>query len=112
MNITKENLNDLHPLLVNNPQAAQVKVPLPSPEELSGAFAMFAPQYPKALFEYSKDVSRPASQLAGATLSSIENLLKTTEHKGVSLDDNDLSRLKKELVERDCNGEPHDIRLR
>ena len=102
--LVTENLNDLHPLLVNNPQAAQVKVPLPSPEELSGAFAMFAPQYPKALFEYSKDVSRPASQLAGATLSSIENLLKTTEHKGVSLDDNDLSRLKKELVERDCNG--------
>lgn len=102
--LVTENLNDLHPLLVNNPQAAQVKVPLPSPEELSSAFQVFLPQYPKALIEYSKDTSRPAAQLAGATLSSIENLLKTTEHKGESLNDNDLSRLKKELVERDCNG--------
>ncbi len=102
--LVTENLNDLNPLLVNNPQAAQIKVPLPSPEELSSAFQIFLPQYPKALSEYSNDVSRPATQLAGATLSSIENLLKTTEHKSVSLNDNDLSRLKKELVERDCNG--------
>ena len=102
--LISDNLSDLHPLLVNNPQAAQIKVPLPSPDELTSAFTFLAPQFPKALNEYSNDVSKPAAQLAGATLSSIQNLLKTTEHKGQSLNDNDLSRLKKQLVERDCNG--------
>jgi hypothetical protein len=33
-----ENLNDLHPLVVNNPRAARIKIALPSPEDLTQAF--------------------------------------------------------------------------
>src|SRR5215472_5279436 len=32
-----ENLNDLHPLIVNNPRVAQIKIALPSPVELTDA---------------------------------------------------------------------------
>ena len=102
--LVTENLNDLHSLLVNNPRAAHLKVPLPAPDYLKHAFSLMAPQYRTALSEYSGDFSGPAHQLAGATLGSIENLLKTTEHRKQTLADDDLVKLKKELVENDCNG--------
>jgi hypothetical protein len=99
-----ENLNDLHPMLANNPLAAQVKIPLPSPADLKQCFSILAPSFPTALGEYSNNLDTPAQQLAGATLSSVENLLKTSEHRAQRLSGPDLARLKKQLVERDCNG--------
>src|SRR5688572_6170231 len=39
-----ENLNDLHPLLVNNTRAAQLKVPLPTPDDLKSALALLEPE--------------------------------------------------------------------
>src|SRR5215510_7633049 len=48
-----ENLNDLHPLVVNNPRAARIKIALPSPDELSRAFEFLSPNYPCALQKYS-----------------------------------------------------------
>jgi hypothetical protein len=99
-----ENLNDLHPLLVNNPRAAHVKVPLPSPGELCRAFAVLAPKAGAALANYRDDYDTPARQLAGATLSAVEGLLKTTAYRRQPLSDGELLRLKKELVEKECNG--------
>jgi hypothetical protein len=99
-----ENLNDLHPLLVNNPRAAHVKVPLPAPAELRRAFAVLAPKTGNALANYTNDYETPARQLAGATLSSVESLLKTTAYRLQPLAEGELLRLKKELVEKECNG--------
>lgn len=99
-----ENLNDLQPLLVNNPRAAQIKIPLPSPDDLERAFRLLDPQYPTALSQYRADFATPAHQLAGATLSSIENMLKATEHRKQVLVADDLVKLKKTLVEKECNG--------
>ncbi len=98
------NENDLHPLLVNNPRAARVAIPLPTSTELESAFSIFSESYPTALSGYREALERPALQLAGATLSSIEGLLKTKEYCKEPLRDSDLVALKKELVERDCNG--------
>src|SRR5262249_29047264 len=75
-----ENLNDLHPLIVNNPRAARIKIALPSPEELTQAFEFMSPSYPCALKEYSGKLPTVAQQLAGSTLGAIETLLKTREH--------------------------------
>lgn len=102
--LISENLNDLHPLLVNNPRVSHVKIPLPSPVDLQNAFQILQPEYSVALQEYSKDLVQPSSQLAGATLSAVENLLKTRQHKNLPLVDADLAKLKKQLVEKDCNG--------
>ena len=63
-----ENLNDLHPLLVNNPRAARIKIPLPSPGDIEGAIRMMASRYPTALGQYGADLGAPARQLAGAAL--------------------------------------------
>jgi SpoVK/Ycf46/Vps4 family AAA+-type ATPase len=102
--IIAENLNDLHSLVANNPLAAQIKIPLPPPDDLKRAFTLLAPTYPTALAEYKTDLETPAAQLAGATLASVENRLKTAEHLKAPIHATDLAELKKQLVEKDCNG--------
>ncbi|HVO64739.1 MAG TPA: ATP-binding protein [Terriglobales bacterium] len=102
--LVTENLNDLHPLVVNNPRAARVKLALPSPDELSQAFNFLKPTYPCALREFSGQLQNIAQQLAGSTLGAIETLLKTREYSQQCLVPDDLVKLKKQLVEQDCNG--------
>jgi len=102
--LVAENLNDLHPLIVNNARAARVKIALPSPDELTQAFEMLNSIYPNALKEFSGNLHNISQQLAGSTLGAIETLLKTREHGKRSLEADDLVRLKKQLVENDCNG--------
>lgn len=99
-----ENLNDLHPLLVNNTRAARVMIPLPPPDDLHVAFERMAPSYPTALADYAGDLKAPAYQLAGATLGAIESLLKTKEYRGQRLAAADLVALKRDLLETDCHG--------
>lgn len=97
-----ENLNDLHPLISRDPRSANIRIPLPPPAELGRTFQRLAPKYPTALGPWTGQWDLPAAQLAGATLVSIESLLKTKEHRREAISANDLSRLKKELVEKDC----------
>jgi hypothetical protein len=99
-----ENLNDLHPLIVNNPRASRIKIALPSPDELAQAFEFMSPSYPCALKQYSGRLPTVAQQLSGSTLGAIETLLKTREHARQCLAPDDLVKLKKQLVENDCNG--------
>lgn len=97
-----ENLNDLHPLLSRDPRSANIRVPLPPPAQLADSFRRLAPKYPIALGPWQDKFDLPAAQLAGATLVSIESLLKTKEYRREPISENDLSLLKKELVEKDC----------
>jgi hypothetical protein len=102
--LISDNLNDLHPMLVNNPRAASVEIPLPSAEELRDGIVVLAPRYPTALQNFTPDHNRLAQQLAGATLTSVETLLRLKERAKAALADGDLVSLKKELIERDANG--------
>ena len=99
-----DNLNDLHPLVVENPRASKLAVDLPSAGELELAMVALAEKFPKALANYKGAYDVPAGQLTGATLSAIEGLLKSKEYKDESLEPADLAELKKELVEQDCQG--------
>jgi SpoVK/Ycf46/Vps4 family AAA+-type ATPase len=98
-----ENQNDLHPLLQNNPRAAHIEVPLPAEPELAAALEVFAERFPTALQQYGAEPARAAGALVGATLSSVESLLKTKEYERDPIDGRDLVALKKQLVERDAN---------
>jgi len=102
--LVAENLNDLNPLIVNNPRAARIKIALPSPDDLTQAFDILHLAYPCALQEFSDRLQMVSQQLAGSTLGAIETLLKTREHSRRCLNGNDLVKLKKQLVENDCNG--------
>lgn len=97
-----ENLNDLHPLIARDPRSANVRVPLPTPAMLTEMFRRMAPRFPVSLGPWQDRWETPAAQLAGATLVSIESLLKTKEHRRQPISGEDLSALKKELVEKDC----------
>ncbi len=102
--LISENLNDLHPLIVTNPGTSSLDVPLPAAIELEEAMRSMLAGHGVALAEYKDSLDVPAAQLTGATLSALEGLLKRKEHRKETLRPEDLSDLKKELVERDTNG--------
>ena len=102
--LVAENLNDLNALVATNPRTATFKVPLPSPTEMESALQTLAPKYPLALQNFAGDLIGFAAQLAGATLSSVENLLKTREYSKAPLEPSDLVSLKKQLIENDAGG--------
>ena len=99
-----ENLNDLHPLVAANPRATQLKIALPSAEDLQIALGLWQSAYPRSLKEYSGKYEGMAAQLSGTTLGAIESSLKRSEHLSEPLNAAGLVRLKKQLVEKDCNG--------
>ena len=99
-----ENLNDLHPLVARNPQAACINVPLPEQAELLPALAHLSDLYPIPLAPFAGNPAEPAAALAGATLNSIETLMQTRQHHRRELTPHDLVLLKKELVEKDAQG--------
>ena len=102
--LISDNLHDLHPLLVNNPRAAAVEVPLPSTAELREAIQLLSKEHATALSELAPAFDSLAHQLTGTTLTSVENLLRTRTHAGESLHARDLVVMRKELVERDSAG--------
>ncbi len=99
-----ENLNDLHPLLVNNPRAAKIKLPLPPTSEIADAVADALPRFPKALARFQTEPAHLAAQLTGATQNAIDSLFKLKEYRAEPLLPADLVKLKKQLVEDDCAG--------
>ncbi len=99
-----ENLNDLHALLTQNPRAARFKVPLPDGDNLGAALGQWKNSAPVALSRFANELPDLGRQLAGASLASLDSLLKTREHSKTPLEPNDVARLKKELVETDAGG--------
>lgn len=99
-----ENLNDLHPLLVNHPRAAPVEVPLPATHELRDAIALLANDHGTTLAEFAPAYDTIAHQLTGTTLTSVENLLRMKSHSREVLHAKDLVAMRKELVEKDAAG--------
>lgn len=97
-----ENLSDLHPLLSRNPRAARIEIPLPRTEDLREALTLWVETQHRALTK--ETVAPAAGALTGATLRSVESLVKTKNHAGTVLSDKDLSELKKDLVEKDAEG--------
>ena len=99
-----ENINDLHPLIVNNPRAARIKIDLPTVPQIAETLQQFATAYNIAMSEVCKDIPSAAKQLAGTTLSAMETVVKTKQHRKEPLVVGDLTKIKKELVENDTNG--------
>jgi hypothetical protein len=102
--LVSDNLNDLHPLLVNNPRAAAIEVALPSPDDLRAALEYLGREFTTALAEFAPKYDTLAHQLTGTTLVSAENLLRTKNHAREPLRANDLVAMRKELVEKDSAG--------
>jgi hypothetical protein len=98
-----DNLNDVEPLVAYNTHASRIRVPLPDVPALERALAILKVQEPKA---FAEDASLPqlAAALVGVTVAALESLVKVRDHAGQTLGAADLTRIKKDLVERDSAG--------
>ncbi|MBN8526485.1 MAG: ATP-binding protein [Planctomycetes bacterium] len=97
-------LSDLHPLVATNPRAQVVQVPLPDATALESALRDLARECPAALAPFASDFARPARALVGATLSSVDGMVRTRQHKAQPLAERDLAEAKKRLIEADAGG--------
>lgn len=99
-----DNLHDLHALLVSNPRAASIEVPIPSAGELRDALQFLGGEHRETLAAFAPAFDTLAPQLTGSTLNSVENLLRTRTHAKQALHARDLVTMRKELVEKDAGG--------
>lgn len=102
--LLSENLTGLHPLIANHPSVADIEVPLPSKEELTGVMQTLTPTCEKAVSGIEDRLPWAAARLRGATGSAVEDLLLRRHYDNKPLVEEDFSALKKQLVERDCAG--------
>ena len=102
--LISENLNGIHPLVSESPRVKDVEITLPNEAAITESLIELAKSCPNAMQNYQANPGEIANRLTGATLSSLEALLKRLEYDGEVLNDQRLSGLKKELVERDCDG--------
>ena len=96
-----DNLNDLHPLVANNPRIDRVQVPLPDAASLQQCLAQLRVDHPKA---FPSEDSGAVQALAGVSLSALSSLVKRRAHQGQVLGAQDWAEAKKELVEADSAG--------
>jgi hypothetical protein len=102
--LVAENLSDLHPVLVQNPRAERIEIPLPDEAALGAALHLLAASAPAACAELAADPSAAAALLSGATLAALRRMVRLAEHAREAVTPRDLGRLKKEMVERDAQG--------
>ncbi|HSX86783.1 MAG TPA: ATP-binding protein [Pseudomonas sp.] len=96
-----DNLNDLHPLVANNPRIDRVQVPLPDAASLGQCLAQLRIDHPKA---FATDADAAVASLSGVSLSALASLVKRRAHEGKVLGAQDWIEAKKELVENDSAG--------
>ncbi len=102
--LLSENLTGLHPLVANHPSVADIEIPLPTVEELSGLMETLSDKCREAITGIKDRLPWAAARLRGATGSAVEDLLLRRHYDKKPLVENDFSSLKKQLVERDCAG--------
>ncbi len=96
------NLHDLHPILPANPRTARVKIPLPGPEDTTPALVALAQAHPAVLDPWKEQLPRLANELRGATLHSIETLVRLKASRNQPLLPADVTAERKRLVEEEC----------
>lgn len=96
-----DNLNDLHPLVANNPRIDRVQVLLPDAVSLGQCLAQLRIDHPAA---FATEDSGTVLALAGVSLSALASLVKRRAHEGKVLGAQDWIEAKKELVENDSAG--------
>lgn len=96
-----DNLNDLHPLVANNPRIDRIQVPLPDAASLGQCLAQLRIDHPAA---FTPEDNGAVQALAGVSLSALASLVKRRAHEGKVLGAQDWIEAKKELVENDSAG--------
>ncbi|MDB9742088.1 hypothetical protein OAB00_04490, partial [Akkermansiaceae bacterium] len=100
-----ENLHMMHSLVSVSPRISELEIPLPSRPQIQALleYMVNTGTSPKAL-EMFDSLELPADRLVGATLSSVEAMLLRSEYDEKPLEMARLNKVKRELVEKDCEG--------
>jgi SpoVK/Ycf46/Vps4 family AAA+-type ATPase len=99
--IIADNLNDLHPSVALNPRAARVKVPLPDTGMLTRALTLLRRDNVAAFDGANSNEAQIAAALTGVAVTAVETLTKQRAHQKQPIKNDDLVKIKKELVERE-----------
>ncbi len=99
-----ENLADLNRSLVENPYSAKIRVPLPGAAEIRAYVEDLVPD--AAEFERASEVKREvlADKLVGLSRVSVRTLVKRALTSGERITGAYLTRMKKELIEKEAAG--------
>jgi AAA+ superfamily predicted ATPase len=99
-----ENLSDLNRTIVESPYSAKIRIPLPTAVDLRGFVLGLVPE--TAEFEKVSEVSREvlADKLVGLSRVSVRTLLKRALTSGERITSAYLTRMKKELIEKEAAG--------
>jgi len=100
-----EGLHDLNPLVVENPHIATLKVPLPSElEMLAYLQTLISTQFPELPSKCEVTIEVLSRRLTGLSRVGARRILSTALTNGQSITAAWLMRMKKEMIERECQG--------
>jgi hypothetical protein len=100
-----EGLHDLNPLVVENPHVATLKVPLPTEAEmLDYLHTLIATLFPQLPSKCEVSVEVLARRLTGLSRVGARRILSTALTNDQTITAAWLLRMKKELIERECQG--------
>ncbi|MDP0490069.1 MAG: AAA family ATPase [Verrucomicrobiota bacterium JB023] len=95
---------NLHPLLAREGAVKAVEIPLPDEDDVTRALEVLESSCPIALQNFKERLPDLGRGLRGTTLEAVEGLVRSREYERRPLGDEDVGRLKRELVEQDCEG--------
>ncbi len=99
-----ESLTDLHPVLVDSPYSAELEVELPTPAEITAYVRALAADTPRLLDRVEASPEQLGEKLAGLTLVNVRGLLLRALRGGEPITGRYLTRVKKELIEKEASG--------
>jgi hypothetical protein len=98
------NLNDLQKQVVENPFAAKLGIPLPDEREMAEYVADALADIPGGAERCELPVAAMATKLVGLSRANVRALLLRTVGAGGRLTARELAAIKKELIEKECQG--------
>ncbi|HSM49847.1 MAG TPA: hypothetical protein VLA75_00445, partial [Thermoanaerobaculia bacterium] len=98
------NVNDLHRQVVENPFAAKLELKLPTEAEMAEYVAAALAGIPGAAELCELPVPAMAPKLVGLSRANVRSLLLRTVGTGAALTAAELAKIKKELIEKECQG--------
>lgn len=98
------NLNDLHRQVVENPFAAKLALTLPNEAEMVEFAGAALAGIPEGAERCELPVAAMAPKLVGLSRANVRSLLLRTVGTGDRLTTRELSAIKKELIEKECQG--------
>jgi len=103
--LVTENLFDLNPLIVNNPHASKLKITLPDePEMLSYLESLIATSFPDLAARCEVPVPTLAKRLTGLSRVGARTVLALALKNNQKITTAWLSKMKKEMIERETQG--------